>query len=99
MPGKPSSSPSSPSAGSAGFSGLVRGLELGWRGALLRFAVGLVGASLVWLLIAPAFAWGLVGIARLLAPAPQRIPGTHYTAEASRGPAQRRGRPPRRPQH
>jgi hypothetical protein len=84
MSGKPSSSPSSPSAGSAGFSGLVRGLRQGWRRALLRFALGLVGASLAWLLIAPAYAWGLAGIARLAAPALERTPGTRYAAEASR---------------
>jgi hypothetical protein len=75
--------PSSLSAGSAGFSGLASGLREGWRRALLRFVLALVGASLVWFVIAPAYAEGLAVAARLLLPSLERTPGTRYAVAGS----------------
>lgn len=72
------------SAGSAGFSGLVRGLRKEWRRALLRFVLALVGASLAWLAMAPAYAAGLAVVARLLLPSLEQTQGTRYTVEGSR---------------
>jgi SEC-C motif len=75
---------SSLSAGSAGFSGLVTGLRQEWRRALLRFAIFLVGASLAWFVVAPAYAAGLGVAARLLLPSLEQTPGTRYAVEGSR---------------
>ncbi len=43
----------------------------------------------MWLLIAPAYAWGLVVVARLAAPFVERTAGTRYVVEGSRVLAQR----------
>jgi hypothetical protein len=64
--------------------GFTHALRRDWRRILLRFLLGLVGASLAWLLIAPAYAWGLAAIARLVAPAIEWSRGTLYEAEGSR---------------
>lgn len=64
--------------------GFARALRQDWRRILLRFLLALVCASLAWLLVAPAYAWGLAAIARLAAPAIEWTRGTLYEAEGSR---------------
>src|SRR5262252_1884359 len=84
MPGNSCSSPPSLPAGSPGLHGFASALRQDWRRALLRFLLGLAGASLAWLAIAPAYAWGLAAVARLGAPAIEWTRGADYEAEGSR---------------
>jgi SEC-C motif len=46
--------------------------------------LGLAAASLVWLAVAPGYAWGLAAVARLAAPTLERTPGTRYEVAGSR---------------
>jgi len=85
----------------AGFSGFVHALSGDWRGALGRFLLALVGASLLWVAVGPAYAWGLAAVARVAAPALEKSPGMRYEVVGSRvhairpfGPATER--PPQR---
>jgi hypothetical protein len=84
MSGKHSSSPPSSPAGSAGFSEFVRALSRDWRGALGRFLLALAGASLLWLVVGPAYAWGLAAVARVAAPVLEHSPGMRYEVVGSR---------------
>jgi hypothetical protein len=68
----------------AGFSGFLPGLRAQWPGVLLRFTLGLAGASLVWLALAPVYAWGLAAVARASAPLLENTPGAYYAVEGSR---------------
>jgi hypothetical protein len=68
----------------AGFSGFLRRLRAEWRRVLLRFTLGLAGASLAWLALAPVYAWGLAAMARAAAPVLENTPGAYYAVEGSR---------------
>jgi hypothetical protein len=68
----------------AGFSGFLRSLRTEWRRVLLRFTLGLAGASLAWLALAPVYAWGLAAMARAAAPVLENTPGAYYAVEGSR---------------
>jgi hypothetical protein len=46
--------------------------------------LGIVGASVVWMVVGPGYAWGLAGVARLAAPWLEKTPGTRYEVEGSR---------------
>jgi hypothetical protein len=46
--------------------------------------LGLVAASLVWLAVAPGYAWSLAAVARLAGPALEKTPGTRYEVSGSR---------------
>lgn len=65
-----------------------------------RFLLALAGASLLWLAVGPAYAWGLAAVARAAAPVTAHAPGMRYEVVGSRvhvvrplGPAT--DRPPR----
>jgi hypothetical protein len=77
-------SPSSLAAGSAGLSGLAHALRKEWRRAFLRFVLTLVGASLAWFVIAPAYAAGLAVAARMILPSLERTQGARYAASEGR---------------
>jgi SEC-C motif len=68
----------------AGFSGFLRRLRAEWRRVLLRFTLGLAGASLAWLALAPVYAGGLAAVARAAVPVLENTPGAYYTVEGSR---------------
>jgi SEC-C motif len=68
----------------AGFSGFLRSLRAEWPRVLLRFTLGLAGASLAWLALAPVYAWGLATVARAAAPLLENTPGAYYAVEGSR---------------
>jgi len=68
----------------AGFSGFLRRLRAERRRVLLRFTLGLAGASLAWLALAPVYAWGLAAVARAAAPLLENTSGAYYAVEGSR---------------
>ena len=68
----------------AGFSGFLRRLRAEWPRVLLHFTLGLAGASLAWLALAPVYAWGLAAVARAAAPFLENTPGAYYAVEGSR---------------
>lgn len=84
MSGRLSSSPPSSPAGSAGFSDFLDALSADWRGALGRFLLALVGASLLWVAVGPAYARGLAAVARAAGPVLAQAPGMRYEAVGSR---------------
>jgi hypothetical protein len=49
-----------------------------------RFLLALAGASLLWLVVGPAYARGLAAVARVAAPALERAPGMRYEVVGSR---------------
>jgi hypothetical protein len=67
-----------------GLSASVHALRRDWRGALLRFVLGLAGASLVWLAVAPVYAAGLGAVVRLTAPELERSRDARYRVEGGR---------------
>jgi hypothetical protein len=82
MSGKRSSSSSSASAGSAGLAGFARSLSASWPRALGRLGAWLVGTTLLWALVAPAYASGLALIGRAAAPWLE-APGALYVVEGA----------------
>jgi len=64
--------------------GFARSLSAVWPRAILRLAVALAAASLLWWMVAPVYASGLGIIGRALIPVLEAAPDTRYAVEDGR---------------
>jgi len=70
--------------------GFVRSLRATWRPVLLRFALAFALLALLWLAVAPAYAFLLATLGKPLIPLLEATPGTRYLVEGSTIVADRR---------
>ena len=80
---------SSPISPSRGFSAFARSLGAAWPRVLRRLVVSLLGASLLWIVVAPVYASGLGLICRALSPLLEESSDTRYVFQDGRLLAQR----------
>jgi hypothetical protein len=63
--------------------GFVQSLRATWRSVLLRFVLAFALLALLWLTIAPAYAFLLATLGKPLIPLLEATPGTRYLVEGS----------------